>query len=566
MANWEKIKFFYDTMLGDSGSTLSATGTLSGTDVTNIYNMLEVNRWEAADNLSPQYITWSGNIILNNDFESWTSGVPDFWALTGAGAAVVSEAAIIKKGLLSAKLTRAGADCQLDQSILSFRDLRTKPFTIGVWVLSATASQARVAVFDGITTSYSSYHSGGAGWEFLSLSHLVSERAVELVVSLQVVGADGAVFFDAVSGGLQKSADYLAFIGHDFYGSGGALTLEGSDDDFIGDIHGLLTIFPSSNNAIVAEARLLANPDFDVWDNGDMSAPTGWNIGGGPSAAIAKESLKAFKGLYSARLSNALNEDAWLEADAAGNPMDLLSLSAKTLSFGCYVNTSVPGRVTLRIYDDDGTGSQFTESVAHPGDGSWQFISVTRPLRPGLKGLGLRCCLSTGAATSLYLDGAVLRADASVRGGELSDYAAPGAVSKRHWRLKMTGHSSVPYMNICIWGSKTILDYATTSFDPYGELVQANINISDSGRVMGVHRKFTERTMSLAFRGADAVLYEKVRRWWKVTGLKNFFVAWERGNNPDDIFLMFPDKRFANPIKKGGLFRDINIKLKGRKE
>jgi len=566
MANWEKIKFFYDTMLGEAGSTLTATGTLVGTDVKNIYNMLEVNRWEAADNSSPQYITWSGNILLNNDFESWTSGVPDFWALTGAGAAVASESVVIKKGLLSARLTRAGADCQLDQSILSFRELRAKSFTLGAWVLAAGPSQARISLSDGITTTYSPYHSGGGGWEFLSLSHLVSERAVNLVVSLQVVGVDGAVFFDAVSGGLKKSADYLAVIGHDFYGSGGALTLEGSDDDFIGDIHGLVTILPSSNSAIVAEARLLANPDFDVWDNGDLSAPTGWTIGGGPSAVIAKEGLTAFKGLYSARLSNALNEDAWLEAEAAGNPMDLPSLSASTLSFGCYINTAVSGRVTLRIYDDDGTGAQFTESAAHPGDGSWQFISVTRPLRQGLKSLSLRCYLSTGASAVVYLDGAVVKADASVQGGELSDYAAPGAVSKRHWRLKMTGHSNAPYMNICIWGSKTILDYATTSFDPYGESVQANINISNSGRVMGVHTKYTERSMSLAFRGADTILYEKVRGWWEGSGLKNFFVAWERGNNPDDIFLMFPDKRFANPIKNGGFFRDINIKLKGRKE
>jgi len=130
----------------------------------------------------------------------------------------------------------------------------------------------------------------------------------------------------------------------------------------------------------------------------------------------------------------------------------------------------------------------------------------------------------------------------------------------------MTGHTSAPYMNICIWGSKTVLDYASASFDPYGESVHANVNISNSGRVMGVHTKYTERSMSLAFRGADTALYEKVRGWWEVSGLKNFFVAWERGNNPDDIFLMFPNKRFVNPLKKGGLSRDINLKLKGRKE
>lgn len=566
MATWEKIKFFYDTMLGDKGTTLTATGTLAGTDAMNIYNMLEVNRWEAADTVSPQYLTWSGNLLFNNDFEAWTGGAPDYWSLTGAGATVTQYFISKKKGLSSALLSRAGADCALEQSVLSFKDLVGKTFSLGIWVAAGGVSQARLAIFDGINTTYSSFHGGGWGWEFLSVSHTVLERATDLRISLQVLGTDGLVVFDAASGGLRKSADYLAVMGHDFYGSGGALTLEGSDDDFIGDVQGLLTIRPNSNHAIVAEARLLANPDFDVWDNGDTSSPTGWNLGGGPGAAIAKESVTVFNGIYCARLSSALNEDGWLEADETRNPLDVTALSAKTVSFGCYLNTALPGRVTLRLYDDDGTGLQFTESPAHPGDGSWRFISVTRPLRAGLKSLQLRCYVSTGAGVTVYIDEAVLRIASSVQAGELSDYVASGAINKRHWRLKMTGHSNSPYMDICIWGSKTVLDYATSSFDPHGERVRANINLSNSGQIMGVHRRFTERSMSLTFRDADSAMYEKVRRWWYGSGLKNFFVAWERGNNPDDVFLMFSDKRFNNPIKNGGLSRDIKIKLKGRKE
>jgi len=567
MATWEKIKFFYDTMLGEPGTALTADSTLTGTDVANIYNMLEVNRWESGNTADPQYITWSGNLLLNSDFESWTNGLPDYWSLSGgSGASVTADTVTMKKGLTSASLTRAGTDCHLMQSVLSFRDFTGKTFSLGAWVSSANVSQARLAIFDGIKWSYSPYHSGAGGWEFLSVSHLVSEGATDLSIRLQVLGADGTVLFDAASGGMRKSADYLAFMGHDYHGSGGTLTLEASDDDFTGDIRGLVTIRPLSNRAVVAEARLLANPDFEVWDNGPAAPPTGWAIGGGPSAAMAREAVTVFKGVYSARLGSAVNEDAWVEAGETGNPYDLANLSGKTISFGCYVNTSAPGRVTLRIYDDDGAGVQFTESAVHPGDGSWQFMTVTRPLRSGLKALKLRCYISTGAAANVYLDGAVMRVSTSVQAGELSDYVTPGAISKRHWRLKMTGHSSAPYMKICIWGSKTVLDYAATSFDPYGESVQANVNISNSGHIMGVHTKYTERPISLAFREADTALYEKVRGWWESSGLKNFFLAWERGNNPDDIFLMFPDKRFSNPLKKGGLFRDINIKLKGRKE
>ncbi|HLC19117.1 MAG TPA: hypothetical protein VJM57_08920 [Thermodesulfobacteriota bacterium] len=60
MAAWEKVKFFYDTMLGTPGSTLAATSTTSSGDysVDYLYNMLEVNMWMAADTTDPLYITF----------------------------------------------------------------------------------------------------------------------------------------------------------------------------------------------------------------------------------------------------------------------------------------------------------------------------------------------------------------------------------------------------------------------------------------------------------------------------------------------------------------------------
>ncbi len=59
MADWAKIKFFWDTMLGSSGSTLTATNTdTSGDyDVGYIHNMLETNSWQASSATTPIYIT-----------------------------------------------------------------------------------------------------------------------------------------------------------------------------------------------------------------------------------------------------------------------------------------------------------------------------------------------------------------------------------------------------------------------------------------------------------------------------------------------------------------------------
>ena len=67
MATWQKVKFFYATMLGSTGSTLAADSTASGDyDVDYIFNMLETNMWKSANTTDPQYITYdagAGNTV-----------------------------------------------------------------------------------------------------------------------------------------------------------------------------------------------------------------------------------------------------------------------------------------------------------------------------------------------------------------------------------------------------------------------------------------------------------------------------------------------------------------------
>lgn len=147
----------------------------------------------------------------------------------------------------------------------------------------------------------------------------------------------------------------------------------------------------------------------------------------------------------------------------------------------------------------------------------------------------------------------------------LKEFTSPAA--KRYWRLKISGTlSAAPYMALCIWGLKTELDWASASFDPYEQDVKAAVGLSQGGYVTGVHVEYTERALNLVIEDADAALYAKVKDWWDRSGLKNFFVAWDTTNNPNDVWLMRPDTRFSNPFKMGGLYRDITINLRGRKE
>lgn len=146
----------------------------------------------------------------------------------------------------------------------------------------------------------------------------------------------------------------------------------------------------------------------------------------------------------------------------------------------------------------------------------------------------------------------------------VKEFANPGDF--RFWRLKLEGTSIAPYIYISAWGEKTVLDYASSSFDPNEQEARASVNLSYGGYLAGVHSKFIERSMTLRFDDADAALYEKVSEWWEGNGARNFFVAWEASNHPEDVFLMRPEARFSNPFKAGGAARDILISLTGRKE
>lgn len=147
----------------------------------------------------------------------------------------------------------------------------------------------------------------------------------------------------------------------------------------------------------------------------------------------------------------------------------------------------------------------------------------------------------------------------------MKEFTSPAA--KRYWRLKITGTlSAAPYMALCLWGNKTELDYASASFDPHGQEVKANVNLSYGGYVTGIHTMYAERSLSLKFEDVGAALYDKFKTWWEVSGLKNFFIAWDRTNSPADVFLMRPEQRFENHLAIGGAYRSVSLSLKGRKE
>lgn len=212
----------------------------------------------------------------------------------------------------------------------------------------------------------------------------------------------------------------------------------------------------------------------------------------------------------------------------------------------------------------DGTNPHYISYDA--GAGNAKTADYLAVLGHNLKSAGATVVLQYSNDNATYYDAFTafaVAADTVV----LKEFASPGAY--RYWRLVIyvpTGLTVPVHMAVCIWGNTTELDYATASFDPHEQEAKADINLSYGGYVAGVHTRYIERSMTLRLDDADSILYAKIKTWWETSGLKNFFVAWETANNPSEVFLVRPDARFSNPLKNGGLYRDININLKGRKE
>lgn len=154
--------------------------------------------WSAAD--------YPPGLLLNNNFEEWSNGTavaPNFYQLVGVGATIARETIIIKTGAYSVKLTCAATN---DTSIrpngtVLLNDLKGKTITLGAWVYSSTASRVRLKLYDTITEVYSSYHTGGGSWEWLTATLSVSASASTLYIypiwidsgAIMTAYVDGAV-------------------------------------------------------------------------------------------------------------------------------------------------------------------------------------------------------------------------------------------------------------------------------------------------------------------------------------------------------------------------------------
>lgn len=137
------------------------------------------------------------NLLADNTFLIWAAGdaaAPSYYVLGGAGASVARSGTGLgdttrKWGPYAAKVTAGGASAFLQQTVLSTSSyddgMDGREWSAGAWVYCASASSGRIALYDGVNTSSSSYATA-ATWTWLTATQTVDGTATEMRFSFEV--------------------------------------------------------------------------------------------------------------------------------------------------------------------------------------------------------------------------------------------------------------------------------------------------------------------------------------------------------------------------------------------
>lgn len=140
-------------------------------------------------------------ILSNGDFE--TGDPPTGWTLDGTGASVSRSSAQKKIGSYSVLISNAASNQVRLYQTISGASYNGKTVAFGAWVYASTASRVRLRISDDFTYAFSSYHSGVAGWEWLTVTKtlVVAASSFGVFIWLETgtaisIYADGAVLVE----------------------------------------------------------------------------------------------------------------------------------------------------------------------------------------------------------------------------------------------------------------------------------------------------------------------------------------------------------------------------------
>ena len=136
------------------------------------------------------------SILLNGDFDDWTSGEPDNWTSVNSPT-LTQETSTTYHGSNSLKMVGpSGSVGQVyqDLSLSSITEVEGLTLTFKMRVWTNAGSQARLIIDDGVTTTNGDYHDGNSEWRLLSVDAAVGASATQARIICEVTEDDTAYF------------------------------------------------------------------------------------------------------------------------------------------------------------------------------------------------------------------------------------------------------------------------------------------------------------------------------------------------------------------------------------
>lgn len=160
-----------------------------------------------------------GNFLGGPGFEGWNGGtsftnpangaaLADGWTLEKGGTAaatadIAREGTTKDSGSYSKKVAISGAGSsnsylRVKQSVVNPARFAGQSVVFSARVKVSTVNKVRLSVYDGTTTAYSEYHSGGGAWEKLTVALACSASVSELTVKIEITSDfTGDTFIDS---------------------------------------------------------------------------------------------------------------------------------------------------------------------------------------------------------------------------------------------------------------------------------------------------------------------------------------------------------------------------------
>jgi len=417
------------------------------------------------------------NITFNGSFEDWSNGPtdpPDYWFFytNKASGAVARDGGVFRFGSYSTKLTLGeDGDCLI--AINYETDIaywQGRKMTFGCWVWCDVADSAVLGIYDQVSGSESSRHTGSGTWEWLSFTYTVNVAATRLDFYCNIYKT-GSAYFDGamiVEGGSQ-----FAFSERPMY--------QADIDTAVGN--------KVLGDGSVNPTNLVLNGDFENWSAGTSVAPDSWSLfANDPPGSVAKNISVVKIGTSSVAVTSAGVHTALGQGISAEK--GTAYWQGRTLTFSCWVWCNAPGVAGLMLNDDT---TDFW-STKHTGDSTWQLLTVTGAMGPAATGVQVQLAVGEGAIA--YFDGAMLVegastfafADKPASEATVVDYFATSTIVG--WAASPTGNiyikkiGDIVFVNYYITGTSNA---ATTSFTvPYtisGNAYNGSLNTTAGGGI-----------------------------------------------------------------------------------